>query len=145
MGIPHCCGGGESTSFILNGFWYLNEITRSIHSTMVYSSKYQVELFNVQEYNKPLSMSKLFPYGNKLFFRTKNHSLPNVIQGRGRNRRPYNERLCPTCNVLGDKFYCLFECENTRHFRHVYYPANTLLGQICLTSPLSYLLKNHLC
>ena len=52
-------------------------------------------------------------------FRTKNHSLPNVIQGRGRNRRPYNERLCPTCNVLGDEFHCLFECENTRHIRHV--------------------------
>ena len=33
---------------------------------MVYFSKYQVELFNIQEYNKPLSMSKLFPYGNKL-------------------------------------------------------------------------------
>ena len=54
-----------------------------------------------------------------LRFRTKNHSLPNVIQGRGRNRRPYNERLCPTCNVLGDRLHCLFECENTRHFRHV--------------------------
>ena len=54
-----------------------------------------------------------------LRFRTKNHSLPNVIQGRGRNRRPYNERLCPTCNVLGDEFHCLFECENTRHIRHV--------------------------
>ena len=52
-------------------------------------------------------------------FRTKNHSLSNVIQGRGRNRRPYNERLCPTCNVLGDEFHCLFECENTRHIRHV--------------------------
>ena len=52
-------------------------------------------------------------------FRTKNHSLPNVIQGRGRNRRPYNERLCPTCSVLGDEFHCLFECENTRHIRHV--------------------------
>ena len=51
-------------------------------------------------------------------FRTKNHSLPNV-QGRGRNRRPYNERLCPTCNVLGDEFHCLLECENTRHIRHV--------------------------
>ena len=35
------------------------------------------------------------------------------------NRRPYNERLCPTCNVLGDEFHCLFECENTRHIRHV--------------------------
>ena len=42
-----------------------------------------------------------------------------MIQGRGRNRRPYNERLCPTCNVLGDEFHCLFECENTRHTRHV--------------------------
>ena len=52
-------------------------------------------------------------------FRTKNHSLPNVTQGSGRNRRPYNERLCPTCNVLGDEFHCLFECENTRHIRHV--------------------------
>ena len=52
-------------------------------------------------------------------FRTKNHSLPNVIQGRGRNRRPYNKRLCPTCNVLGDELHCLFECENTRHIRHV--------------------------
>ena len=52
-------------------------------------------------------------------FRTKNHSLPNVIQGRGRNRRPYNERLCPTCNVLGDEFHCFFECEITRHIRHV--------------------------
>ena len=31
----------------------------------------------------------------------------------------YNERLCPTCNVLGDEFHCLFECENTRHIRHV--------------------------
>ena len=46
--------------------------------------------------------------------RTKTHSLPNVIQGRGRNCRPYNERLCPTCNVLRNKFYSLFECENTR-------------------------------
>ena len=52
-------------------------------------------------------------------FQTKNQSLPNVIQGRGRNRRPYNERLCPICNVLGDEFHCLFECENTRHIRHV--------------------------
>ena len=52
-------------------------------------------------------------------FRTNNHSLPNVIQGRCRNLRPYNERLCPTCNVLGDEFHCLFECENTRHIRHV--------------------------
>ena len=51
-------------------------------------------------------------------FRTKNHSLPNVFQSRGRNRRPYNERLCLTCNVLGNEFY-LFECENTRHIRHV--------------------------
>ena len=47
------------------------------------------------------------------------HSLPNVIQGRGRNRRPYNERLCPPCNVLGDEFHSLFECENTRHIGHV--------------------------
>ena len=52
-------------------------------------------------------------------FRTKSHSLPNVIQGRGRNCRPYNERLCPTRSVLGDEFHCLFECVNTRHIRHV--------------------------
>ena len=28
---------------------------------------------------------------------------------------------------------------------HMCYPAITLLGQICLNSPLSYLLENHLC
>ena len=65
-----------------------------------------------------------------------------MIQGRGINRRPYNERLCPTCNVLGDFIVCL----NVRtHVTHdMCYPAITLLGQICLNSPLCYLLKNHL-
>ena len=65
-----------------------------------------------------------------IIYRTKNQSLPNVIQGRGRNRRSYNKRICPACNVLGDEYHCLFECENTRHI--MCYPAITLLGQICL-------------
>ena len=67
-------------------------------------------------------------------FRTKNYSLPNVIQGRGKNRRPYNERLCPTCNVLADEFHCLFECENTRHIRHVlpsYYTFGPNMFKFC--------------
>ena len=34
-------------------------------------------------------------------FRTKNHSLPNVLLSRGRNRLVYNARLCSTCGVLG--------------------------------------------
>ena len=41
-------------------------------------------------------------------FRTKNHSLPIVLLGRGRNRLVYNARLCSTCGVLGDEYHCIF-------------------------------------
>ena len=54
-------------------------------------------------------------------FRTRNHTLPNVIQGRGRTRRQYNDRLalCQTCHVFGDEFHCLFQCDSTCHNRNV--------------------------
>ena len=42
-------------------------------------------------------------------FCTKNHSLPNVLLSRGRNRLVYNARLCSTCGVLGDEYHCIFE------------------------------------
>ena len=52
-------------------------------------------------------------------FRTKNHKLPNVIQGRGRNRRNYNDRLCSKCNILGDEYHCIFECVDILHIRSI--------------------------
>ena len=52
-------------------------------------------------------------------FRTKKHSLPNVLLSRGRNRLVYNARLCSTCGVLGDEYYCIFECPISDRFRHI--------------------------
>ena len=43
-------------------------------------------------------------------FRLKKHKLPNIVKGRGRARSPYNERLCDTCDTLGDEYNCIFEC-----------------------------------
>ena len=52
-------------------------------------------------------------------FCTKNHSLPNVLLSRGRNRLVYNARLCTTCGVLGDEYHCIFECSISDRFRHI--------------------------
>ena len=52
-------------------------------------------------------------------FRTKNHSLPNVLLSRGRNRLVYNARLYSTCGVLGDEYHCIFECPISDRFRHI--------------------------
>ena len=60
-------------------------------------------------------------------FRLKNHKLPNIIKGRGQARLPYNERLCDTCDTLGDEYHCIFECIKTEHIRHIlpdYYIQN---------------------
>ena len=99
---------------------------------MVYFSKYQVELSIIQEYlTNHFRCKKYFHLVTNCkhkIFRTKNPTLPNVIQSRGRNRRPYSETLCPTCNVLGNEYHCLCECEKTRYgvsslFRQVYVPT----------------------
>ena len=50
---------------------------------------------------------------------TKNHSLPNVLLSRGRNRLVYIARLCSTCGVLGDEYHCIFECPISNRFRHI--------------------------
>lgn len=52
-------------------------------------------------------------------FRTRNHKLPVVQLGRGRNRLPYAERLCSTCSKLGDEYHWVFECQQTHHLRHI--------------------------
>ena len=52
-------------------------------------------------------------------FRTKNHSLPNVLLSRGRNRLVYNARLCSTFGVLGDEYHCIFECPISDRFGHI--------------------------
>ena len=52
-------------------------------------------------------------------FRTKKHSLSNVLLSRGRNRLVYNARLCTTCGVLGDEYHCIFECPISDRFRHI--------------------------
>ena len=60
-------------------------------------------------------------------FRLKKHKLPNIIKGRGQARLPYNERLCDTCDTLGDEYHCIFECIKTEHIRHIlpdYYIQN---------------------
>ena len=52
-------------------------------------------------------------------FRTKKHSLSNVLLSRGRNRLVYNARLCSTCGVFGDEYHCIFKFPIADRFRHI--------------------------
>jgi len=57
-------------------------------------------------------------------FRTRNHRLP--IEIGNWERIPINERLCLTCNKLGDEFQYLFECtiydiERKQYLKRYYY------------------------
>ena len=47
-----------------------------------------------------------------LKFVTKNHNLP-AVRGKWSQPKLYNERLCSTCEVLGDEYHFLLQC--TKH------------------------------
>ena len=66
-------------------------------------------------------------------FFTKNHKLPIVMMSRGVTRVPYDERICPTCNVLGDEFHCLFECVQTE-ISGINYQNITQKDLICINA-----------
>ena len=51
-----------------------------------------------------------------LKFVTKNHNLP-VVLGKWYQPKPYNERLCITCGVLGDEYHFLLQCNKHNDLR----------------------------
>ena len=67
--------------------------------------------------------------------------------GQGRNRVPYNERLCSVCGVLGDEYHHVFECQETDHLRYIlpaYYkrrPSVAKLVELLTTTQVSAIAK----
>ena len=55
-----------------------------------------------------------------LKFVTKNHNLP-VVRGKWFQPKPYNERLCSTCEVLGDEYHFLFQCTKHQDLRSKFF------------------------
>ena len=55
-------------------------------------------------------------------FLTKNYNIP-VVTGKWLNRRPYAERLCAHCGVLGDELHFVFECKSNIVLREKYISA----------------------
>ena len=52
-------------------------------------------------------------------FRAGNFRLPVVLLGTGRNKVPYKQRLCVTCNELGDQFHFVFKCIITEKYHYI--------------------------
>ena len=50
-------------------------------------------------------------------FVTKNHRL-SVVSGKWHRSRPYNQRICEVCGVLGDEYHFL----NLSDLRQIYIP-----------------------
>ena len=54
-------------------------------------------------------------------FVTKNHRLP-VVSGKWHRPRPYNQRMCEVCGVLGDEYHFLLVCKSLSDLRQRYIP-----------------------
>ena len=52
-------------------------------------------------------------------FLTKNCNIP-VVSGKWYHRKVYNERMCTTCNVLGDEYHFAIECHINTDIRSTY-------------------------
>ena len=52
-------------------------------------------------------------------FITKNNNIP-VVSGKWQRLRPYHQRLCEECEILGDEYHFLFLCERLKALRAKY-------------------------
>ena len=52
-------------------------------------------------------------------FITKNNNIP-VVSGKWQRPRPYHQRLCEECELLGDEYHFLFLCKRLKALRSKY-------------------------
>ena len=52
-------------------------------------------------------------------FLTKNCNI-QVVSGKWYHRKVYNERMCTACNVLGDEYHFVIECQINTDIRSTY-------------------------
>ena len=52
-------------------------------------------------------------------FITKNNNIP-VVSGKWKRPRPYHQRLCEECELLGDEYHFLFLCKRLKALRAKY-------------------------
>ena len=90
---------------------YITEWNRAVSNSndgILYRT-YKLKPFYSQFINSITKPSYRYSF---LKFVTKNHNLP-VVRGKWFQPKPYNERLCSTCEVLGDEYHFLLQC--TKH------------------------------
>ena len=66
-------------------------------------------------------MSSKFPNIDKPWLNSlqKNNNIP-VVSGKWQRPRPYHQRLCEECELLGDKYHFLFLCKRLKALRSKY-------------------------
>ena len=52
-------------------------------------------------------------------FLTKNCNI-SVVSEKWYHRKAYNERMCTTCNVIGDEYHFVIECQINTDIRSTY-------------------------
>ena len=90
---------------------HITELNRAVSNSndgILYRT-YELKPFYSQFIN---SITKPCYRYSLLKFVTKNHKLPGV-RGKWFQPKPYNGRLCSTCEVLGDEYHLLLQC--TKH------------------------------
>ena len=99
---------------ILRGFFKL--FTQRLKDQCV-SNKLIRENIICSKYTSVIKVQKhKFAY---VEFLTKNCNIP-VVNGKWYHRKVYNERMCTTCNVLGDEKHFVMECQINTYIRNTY-------------------------
>ena len=91
--------------------WYAN-VENSNNSSFYKLFKHK---FEIEKYLSSPPSSLLY---SKIRFRTRNHRLPIEIGNWA--KIPVNQRLCNSCNKLGDEFHYLLECQNFTNERRTF-------------------------
>ena len=72
------------------------------------------------QYSSYFNVIKVSKYRQAMVrFITKNNNIP-VVSGKWQRPRPYHQRLCEECELLGDEYHFLFLCKRLKALRSKY-------------------------